>query len=97
MCECSSLSPQKKFLLLSLINSKRAACRVLLPALMHSMIILAARPTGIASLGVPIALKKGPEAVIIPEVVTRYEGLGRRLAHHRRAGADSSGLAKPQT
>jgi hypothetical protein len=61
------------------------------------MIILAARPTGIASLGVPIALKKGPEAVIIPEVVTRYEGLGRRLAHHRRAGADSSGLAKPQT
>jgi hypothetical protein len=32
------------------------------------MIILAARPTGIASLGAPIALKKEPEAVIIPEV-----------------------------
>jgi hypothetical protein len=82
MCECSSLSPQKKFLLLSLINSKCAACRVLLPALMHSMIILAARPTGIASLGAPIALKKEPEAVIIPEVslATKASVEGRLLS-----------------
>jgi hypothetical protein len=35
------------------------------------MIILAARPTGIASLGAPIALKKEPEAVIIPDEGSR--------------------------
>jgi len=46
------------------------------------MIILAARPTGIASLGTPIALKKEPEAVIIPEVslATKASVEGRLLS-----------------
>ena len=53
-----------------------------MPALLHSTIALAAPPTGIASLGAPIALKKEPEAVVVPEVVARNEGLGRRLARY---------------
>src|SRR6478609_1238372 len=60
----------------------RAVCRVLLPALLHSTIAPAARPTGIARWGAPIALKKEPEAVVVPEVVARNEGLGRRLARY---------------
>src|SRR5262245_12136631 len=44
--------------------------------LLHSTIAPAAPPTGIARLGIPIALKKEPEAVVI----ARNEGLGRRLA-----------------
>src|SRR4029077_4748184 len=64
-----------------------AVCRVLLPALLHSTIAPAARPTGVASWGAPIALKKEPEAVVIPavvipEVVARNEGFGRRLARY---------------
>ena len=38
---------------------------------LHSTIALAAPPTGIASLGAPIALKKEPEAVVVPDVVAR--------------------------
>src|SRR5215470_8057957 len=62
-----------------------AACRVLLPTQSHSAIVLAARPAGIASLEAPIALKKESEAVVIPEVITRNEGLGRRLARYEAA------------
>src|SRR5665213_4377283 len=55
--------------------------------LLHSTIVLAARPAGIASLGAPIALKKEPEdavvsAVVVPDVVARYEGFGRRFARY---------------
>src|SRR4051794_31970096 len=38
---------------------------------LHSTIALAAPPTGIASLRAPIALKKEPEAVVVPDVVAR--------------------------
>src|SRR5215813_5223011 len=51
--------------------------------MLHSTIVLTAPPpTGIASLWAPIALKKEPEAVVVPEVVARNEGLGRRLARY---------------
>jgi hypothetical protein len=57
-------------------------CSFLLPALLHSTIVLAVPPTGIASLGTPIALKKEPEAVVVPDVVARNEGVGRGLARY---------------
>ena len=75
----------------------RAVCRVSLPALLHSTIAPAARPTGIASLGAPIALKKEPEAIVVPAVRTgscrsqrrprsrlaRYEATLGLIAQHR--------------
>src|SRR5665647_805410 len=56
------------------------------------MIVLAAWPAGIASVGVPIALEtslglpiameRRAEAVVVPDVVARNEGIGRRLARY---------------
>ena len=56
------------------------------------MIVLAAWPAGIASLGVPIALetslglpiamKRRAEAVVVPDIVARNEGIGRRPARY---------------
>ena len=48
------------------------------------MIVPAARPAHIASLGAPIALKKA-EAVVVSDVVTRDEGIGRRHARYETA------------
>src|SRR5450631_2684084 len=59
--------------------------RVLPPALSHPTIVLAAQPGGIASLGAPIALKNEPEAAVVPDVVARNEGFGRRLARYEAA------------
>src|SRR5260370_21246432 len=42
----------------------RAAYRILPPAPLHLIIVLAAAPTRIASLGVPIGLETGPQAVV---------------------------------
>ena len=42
----------------------RAACRVLPPALLHRLIVLAGARTRIGRLGVPIALEKEAEAVV---------------------------------
>jgi hypothetical protein len=42
----------------------RAACRVLPPALLHRLIVLAGARTCIGRLGVPIALEKEAEAVV---------------------------------
>ena len=33
-------------------------------------------------MGAPIALKKEPEAAVVPDVVARNEGIGRRLARY---------------
>src|SRR6516165_6665917 len=52
---------------------------ILLPVLLQSTIVLAARPTGIASLRAPIALNKEPKAIV---VVARNERIGRRLARY---------------
>src|SRR6185437_1956194 len=68
------------------------------PALLPRTIVLAVWPAAIASLGAPIALKKEPEAVVVPDAVGRNEGIGRRLAryeatlgliaqHHDKLGA----------
>src|SRR5260221_14768265 len=58
----------------------RAACRILPPAPLHLIIVLAAAPTRIASLGVPIGLEKGPQAVVAPEVAARNGDIDRRPA-----------------
>src|SRR5258705_13968653 len=60
----------------------RAACRVLLPAWLHLIIVLAAAPTRIASLGIPIGLEKRPVA---PEVAARNGDISRRPARHKAA------------
>jgi len=49
------------------------------------MIVLAAAPRRIASLGVPIALEKGAEAVVAPDVSARNEGIDRRPARYEAA------------
>jgi len=41
-----------------------AACRVLPPALLHRLIVLAGALTPIGRLGVPVALEKEAEAVV---------------------------------
>ena len=54
-------------------------------AWLHSTIVLAAPappPTGIAGLGAPTALKIESGAVVVPEVVARNEGFGRRLTRY---------------
>src|SRR5260370_16906220 len=63
----------------------RAACRILPPAPLHLIIVLAAAPTRIASLEVPIGLEKGPQAVVAPEVAARNGDIGRRPARHKAA------------
>src|ERR1700692_3762852 len=63
----------------------RAACRILPPAPLYLIIVLAAAPTRITSLGVPIGLEKGPQAVVAPEVVARHGDIGRRPARHKAA------------
>src|SRR6516162_8029605 len=63
----------------------RAACRVLPPALLHRLIVLAAAPPGIGRLGVPIALKKKAEAVVAPVVASRNADTDRRPAHQEAA------------
>src|SRR5262245_30079162 len=60
----------------------RAACRVLPPALLHRLIVLADAWTRIARLGVPIALEK--EALVAPLVAAR-NGDDRRPARHEAA------------
>src|SRR6266436_9702181 len=63
----------------------RAACRILPPAPLHLIIVLAAAPTRNASLWVPIGLEKGPQAVVAPEVAARNGDIGRRPARHKAA------------
>src|SRR5712672_4468661 len=58
----------------------RAACRVLPPALLHRLIVLAGARTRIARLGVPIALKKEAEAVVAPVVAARNGDIDARPA-----------------
>src|SRR5437868_15458169 len=62
----------------------RAACRVLPPALLHRLIVLAGARTRIARLGVPIGLEKD-EAVVAPVVAARNGDLDRRLASNKAA------------
>src|SRR2546429_4013702 len=63
----------------------RAACRVLPPALLHRLIVLAGARTRIARLGVPIALEKEAEAVVAPVVAARDGDIDRRPARHETA------------
>src|SRR5260370_36565319 len=62
----------------------RAACHVLPPA-------LAAAPPRIARLGVPIALEKGAEAIVAPDIVARparhKAALGLVVQHRDELGA----------
>jgi len=60
-----------------------AACRVLPPALLHRLIILAGARTPIGRLGVPIALEK--EAAVAPVVAARNGDIDRRPAHQEAA------------
>src|SRR5579883_1630815 len=64
---------------------KRGVARVLPPALLHRLIVLAGARTRVAGLGAPIALEKGAESVIAPVVAARNGGIGRRLAHQEAA------------
>src|SRR5437879_11649672 len=59
----------------------RAACRVLPPALLHRLIVLAGARTRIARLGVPIALEKEAEAVVAQSLplATGTSTVGRRV------------------
>src|SRR5438876_9806655 len=63
----------------------RAACRILPPAPLHLIIVLAAAPTPIASLGVPIGLEKGSHADVAPAVAARNGDIRRRPAGHTAA------------
>src|SRR5258707_7589352 len=63
----------------------RAAYRVLPPAPLHLIIVLAAAPTRIASLRVRIALEKEAEAVVAPVVAARNGTIDRRPARHEAA------------
>src|SRR5215468_12177552 len=63
----------------------RAACRVLPPALLHRLIVLAGARTSIGRLGVPIALEKEAEAVVAPVVAARNWEIDRRPAHQEAA------------
>ena len=63
----------------------RAACRVLPPALLHRLIVLAGARTCIARLGVPIALEKEAEAVVAPVVAARNGDVDARPARHEAA------------
>src|SRR5260370_41763944 len=63
----------------------RAACRVLPQAPLRRIIVLAAAPTRIVSLGVPIGLEKGAEAVVVPAVAARNGVIIRRQARHKAA------------
>src|SRR5712664_582355 len=65
--------------------SLRAACRVLPPALLHRLIVLAGARTCIARLGVPIALEKEAEAVVAPVVAARHGDIDARPARHEAA------------
>src|SRR5215831_19099083 len=57
----------------------RAACRVLPPARLHRLIVLAGARTRIPGLGVPIALEKGAEALVAPVVAARDDRRPARL------------------
>src|SRR5262249_57553879 len=61
----------------------RAACRVLPPALLHRLIVLAGARTPVGRLGVPIALEK--EAVVAPVVAARNGEIDRWPAHQKAA------------
>src|SRR6476660_5029887 len=63
----------------------RAACRVLPPALLHRLIVLAGARTRIGRLGVPIALEKEAEAVVAPGVPARNADIDSRPAHQEAA------------
>src|SRR5262249_26317990 len=63
----------------------RAACRVLPPALLHRLIVLAGARTRIAGLGVPIALEKGAETLVAPPAAARNRDIDRRPARHKAA------------
>src|SRR6516225_533312 len=63
----------------------RAARRILPPALLHRLIVLAGAWTPIGRLGVPIALGKKAEAVVAPVVATRNGEIDRRLTIQKAA------------
>src|SRR2546429_8991728 len=63
----------------------RAACRVLPPALLHRLIVLAGARARIARLGGPLALEKEAEAVVAPVVGARDGDIDRRPARHETA------------
>src|SRR4029077_18751796 len=58
-----------------------AACRVLPPALLHRLIVLARARTHVRWLRVPIALEKEAEPVVAPVVAARNGDTNRRPAH----------------
>src|SRR5256886_13314951 len=64
-----------------------AVCRVLSPALLRLIIVLAAAPARIAGLGerLGVGLEKGAEAVVAPEVLVRNQDIDRGLARHEAA------------
>ena len=62
-----------------------SACRVLPPALLHRLIVLAGARTPIGRLGVPIALEKEADAVAAPVVAARNGEIDRRLAIQKAA------------
>ena len=64
---------------------REAPSRVLPPALLHWLIVLAGPRTRIGRLGVPIALEKEAEAIVAPVVAARNGNIDRRPAHHEAA------------
>src|SRR6516165_187408 len=77
------------------IRAVSAACRVLPPALLHRLIVVAGALTPIGRLGVPVALEKEAEAVVAPIVATRDDcrpahqeaALGLVVEHRDELGA----------
>src|SRR5215469_11847733 len=63
----------------------RAACRVLPPALLHRLIVLAGARTPISRLRAPIGLEKEAEAFVAPVVASRNTDIDRRSAHQEAA------------
>src|SRR3981189_593088 len=63
----------------------RAACRVLPPALLHRLIVLAGARTCIARLGVPIAREKEAEVAVAPRAAARNGDVAARPARQEAA------------
>jgi len=63
----------------------RGVPRVLPPALLHRLIVLAGARTPISRLGVPIGLEKETEAVVAPVGASRNADIDRRPAHQEAA------------
>ena len=60
------------------VSARLLPGRVLPPALLHRLIVLAGARTRIGRLGIPIALEKETEAIVAPVVAARNGDIDRR-------------------